>query len=306
MTDTERRDNSERTGTRTRPAPFVRSFVVASLVLYYLQLTVFAPTDVEATLGFSVGALGSHWWSAVTFPLVNAHFWPMVVNLAILGLLGSYLERHWGSAEFSRYFAICTIGAWATAVTLGPAEAVVEGVASATLGSIVAFSAIAGNTGLFRVGALVLSSGSLAILGTMVVLATGIAASAADPAPAAYLVHAAGLVAGWAYLRAITSVNLNRLREGVSPLPDEPDDMPPRAIPRHPLRDQRTADDDVVARSNAAVAREAAVRDATARPAPDPALLNRVLDKISAHGLESLTQDERELLNDLSRRLRDS
>jgi hypothetical protein len=34
--------------------------------------------------------------------------------------------------------------------------------------------------------------------------------------------------------------------------------------------------------------------------------LNLVLDKISQHGLDSLTSDERRLLEDMSRRLRDS
>jgi hypothetical protein len=59
-----------------------------------------------------------------------------------------------------------------------------------------------------------------------------------------------------------------------------------------------------VARSNAAVAREAEARRVPA-PTRDPAVLDRVLDKISQQGIDSLTSDERKLLDDLSRRLRD-
>ena len=73
-------------------------------------------------------------------------------------------------------------------------------------------------------------------------------------------------------------------------------------------RRAQRADDDIVARSNAAVAREAAFRHVVSpsvgeRREANP--LNQLLDKISAHGIESLTADERRLLDDVSRRLRD-
>jgi hypothetical protein len=109
------------------------------------------------------------------------------------------------------------------------------------------------------------------------------------------------------YLRTASSLSLGRLREGVSPVPDEEEDVPPRAIPRGQPRAQR-AEDDIIARSNAAVAREAASRPAAApqhAEAREQNPLNRLLDKISAHGIESLTADERRLLDDASRRLRD-
>ena len=73
-------------------------------------------------------------------------------------------------------------------------------------------------------------------------------------------------------------------------------------------------DDDVVSRSNAAVAREAGSR-ATRAPevrepaapdvAPEVAQIDRVLDKISQEGINSLTADERTLLDNVSRRLRE-
>ena len=57
-----------------------------------------------------------------------------------------------------------------------------------------------------------------------------------------------------------------------------------------------------MARSNAAVARQA-VTDTTPSAAPAPTLgLDQLLDKISAHGLSSLTPEERRLLDEAARR----
>ncbi len=83
----------------------------------------------------------------------------------------------------------------------------------------------------------------------------------------------------------------------------------PKTLPRS--RAQRETIDDLVARSNAETtrrpatpARPAAVQQAAA---PQPALtLDAILDKISQQGLEALSADERRLLDDHSRRLRDS
>ena len=79
----------------------------------------------------------------------------------------------------------------------------------------------------------------------------------------------------------------------------------PHAVPRASPRAPRPEEDEIVARSNAAVARQA-VADTTpsTAPAPTPGL-DQLLDKISAHGLSSLTPEERRLLDEAARRLRD-
>jgi hypothetical protein len=181
------------------------------------------------------------------------------------------------------------------------------GAAAPAIGVILAFAALSSPEPPLRIGAVVVSAGWLAVGGTSAILLAGLASTAPDAAPA-YLVHAAGLAAGWGYLRTAGSINLARLRDGVSPVPDEPEDVPPRAIPRGPRAQQQQAprqEDDVIARSNAAVAREAAARRDATPPPRDPASINRVLDKISELGIDSLTQDERRLLEEMSRQLRD-
>ena len=126
----------------------------------------------------------------------------------------------------------------------------------------------------------------------------------------AYFAHLGGFAFGWLYLRWISAgVSLERLRERMSPLPDVPDE-PPRAIPRSRPRDseRREGIDEVIARSNKTLA--APRRPATATPVAQARdakteALDRVLDKISEKGLSSLTSEERRLLEEMSKRLKD-
>ncbi|MDA1080579.1 MAG: rhomboid family intramembrane serine protease [Gemmatimonadetes bacterium] len=300
-------DAERSSGTTSAPADHrpraVRVALALSFALYFVQTTVLAPGDVESTLGFSSNDLGRKWWTLATFTLVHSGMWPLVLNLAVLGVFGSYLERIWGTGEFIRYYAICSLGAWIAHLTFVSSDITLAGAAAPAIGMLLAFAAMNGGAQHFRVGAVSLSSGTLAALGTIAILIAG-AATASGDGSAAYLVHGAGLFAGWAYLRTTSSINLVRLREGVSPVPDETDDIPPRAVPRnHHPRAQRHDEDDIVARSNAAVALESAAR--TMPPPREPVNLNQVLDKISEQGIESLTNDERRLLDEVSRRLRD-
>jgi hypothetical protein len=74
------------------------------------------------------------------------------------------------------------------------------------------------------------------------------------------------------------------------------------------MRDRAAGVDEVVARSNAIILRESKPLQHVPRqesPKEYAARVNRVLDKISQQGIESLTRDERRLLEDMSRKLRD-
>jgi len=91
--------------------------------------------------------------------------------------------------------------------------------------------------------------------------------------------------------------------------------VPPRAVPktlprqRGGAQQQRDEVDEVVAKSHAIAAQQPVPRPAIAPPRPvkDPrtADLDRVLDKISAAGIESLSPADRAVLDEMVRRLRE-
>jgi hypothetical protein len=138
-------------------------------------------------------------------------------------------------------------------------------------------------------------------------LAMGIGSAAGG---VAHFAHLGGMVTAWLYLRWLQGApSLESLRQRMSQTPDIPDDEPPpRAIPRpRPReRDRMPESDEVVARSNAITARRP-VRTSLASKTGEARAdaLDAVLDKISRQGLESLSHDERRLLEEMSRKLRD-
>jgi hypothetical protein len=126
-----------------------------------------------------------------------------------------------------------------------------------------------------------------------------------------WFAHLGGLAFGWIYLRVSAFGGLDNFRRWVSPVPDEPEDAF-RAVPRRAPRNRDRTDhpdgiDEVVAKSNAVAAQAsqtAVLPRPAGKPGEDASRLDNVLDKISKQGIESLTSEERALLDETSKRLR--
>jgi hypothetical protein len=155
----------------------------------------------------------------------------------------------------------------------------------------------------------------LMLLGSAILVsgALGAGAPIAGGEWIAYLAHVGGIAFAWLYMRTPPAASIERFRQRISPAPDYPQDETPRAIPRTLPRTrtntQRDDVDEIVAKSKAVAAQQP--RPMTrAIVAPPPSLeegvaeLDRVLDKISLEGLESLTPAERATLDDMAKRLR--
>ena len=125
----------------------------------------------------------------------------------------------------------------------------------------------------------------------------------------AYFAHLGGVAFAFLYLKKPQQMSVDQLRQRVSPAPDVGDDISPRASPRTSRSRNRDEVDEIVAQSKAAVSKRAPSMDAGKPQASamdsHAQELDRVLDKISRHGLNSLTPAEKRLLEDTSRQLRD-
>jgi hypothetical protein len=120
----------------------------------------------------------------------------------------------------------------------------------------------------------------------------------------AYFAHIGGVLAAYVYIRMAATAGMDQVRQRVANLPDV--DEPPRAIPRNlPRRERGDEVDDIVAKSKALAAKRAVTLSPSRRREGRADELNRVLDKISEQGIDSLTSDERKVLEEMSKRLRD-
>jgi hypothetical protein len=116
--------------------------------------------------------------------------------------------------------------------------------------------------------------------------------------------HLGGLAFGWLFLHA-GSLGGDGMRRWVAAIPDEPEGMP-RAVPKARVtgRERSEGIDELIANGNATIPDDGEVSPRAGEERRRAQRLDRVLDKISHHGLGSLTPEERAILDETSKELR--
>jgi membrane associated rhomboid family serine protease len=292
---------------RPRLTPAVQWLIGLNVLIYFLQVTVVGSSDMQRWLGFNFHDLvAGSLWTVFTYMFVHAGFWHIAGNMLFLWVFGPRVERAWGSGAFVRYYLICGLGGCLAEALLSRDTSLI-GASAAIYGVMLAY-AVRWPDDEFLLWFVVPVKAKWLVAGCILLdLILGVSALGGGPSGVAHFAHLGGLITGWLYLHTPPSNALERFRQRVSGAPDVSDD-PPRAVPRGQPRgrEPRREVDEIVAKSKAAVAKRPIPAQAP-RTIPRPRRsdeINALLDKISQHGLDSLTNDERRILEDASKRLR--
>ena len=288
----------------------VQALVALNVAILFLQWTVVSSADVFAWIGFRDGSLPRSLWSALTYSFAHYGFWHLAVNVFALLTFGPRLESVMGTRAFTLYFLWCALGG-AIAHLLFVRTGVLVGSSAAVLGVMFGYAQHWPDDELALFGVVPVRAWTMIVLLAVANFGVGMAAaSELGDERTLYLAHLGGVAFAWLYLRTPPAASIERLRQRISPAPDYQDEAPPRAIPRTLPRQrvQRDEVDEIVAQSKAIAAQQPTAR-ALVTPVRTSgevraAELDRVLDKISAGGLASLSADERALLDAIARRLR--
>lgn len=268
--------------------PWVGRLLVANAaVLLLLQTVLTAPAFVDA-LQFLPGTTLRRPWTFVSYSFVHAGLLHTVGNMLLLFAFGPPVERRIGSRAFILFYLYCGAGAALFDLGLSSFMTVhpLVGATGAILGIGLAFAFA------WPEAELVLFPFPLRITArTLILLLAGVDLLFALWAEGgiAHLAYLGGLASGYVFLR-IQGLSSHRTRKE------------PRALTRRPVMAPMP-----VRQGSPAVD----LRPAMARPDPRelreeyPAEeVDRVLDKISAFGIQSLTADERRFLDEVSKRKR--
>jgi membrane associated rhomboid family serine protease len=282
----------------------VQWLLALNIGVYFLQLTLFGPDAVYSALALDPARLPGNWWTVATYMFVHAWLAHLAFNMFTLWMFGPRLENEWGTRTFVLFYLWCGLGG-AIAHILFAQHSSVVGASGAISGVLVAYALRWPDEEVYLFGVIPMRSRWL----IAALIAMNIIFALSPGSRIDWTAHLGGMAFGWTFLKLYSMGGINRVRGWVSAVPDESEDMP-RAVPRGrpPMRDRSGGVDEVVARSNAVVLRESKPLQHTPRqetPKEYAARVNRVLDKISQQGIESLTRDERRLLEDMSRKLRD-
>ncbi|MEP7346285.1 MAG: rhomboid family intramembrane serine protease, partial [Gemmatimonadaceae bacterium] len=283
----------------------VQWLIAINVAIFFLQLTVVGSTNMQVALGFDAQHLATSWWTVVTYMFVHGGFWHLALNMYTLFLFGPRVEHAWSPGEFIRYYVLCGLGGWFFHL-LFSRDALLIGASAAVLGVMLAYAMRWPNDEVYLFGVVPLKVKWLVAMLATINLISGIAGGD-QGGGVAYLAHIGGLATGWIYLRSSSSAGIDRLRQRISQVPDVPDETPraiPRSLPR--TREKGNEIDEIISRSNAATTRRpvGAQLSGVRSPRRDTSELDLVLDKISQEGLESLTSDERRILEEMSKELR--
>jgi membrane associated rhomboid family serine protease len=287
-----------------RLTPAVQTLIAINLALIVLQVGgVVNYPGVAGTLGFDGNALPGRWWTAVTYMFVHASPLHLTANVYALYLFGPRIEHTWGVKKFTWFYLLCGLGGVAFEM-LFIRGGVLIGASAPVFGILTAYAMQWPDDELYLLFVVPMRARMLAtgFFGFNLVLGL---IGTNEGVNLAYFAHIGGVLAAYVYMRMAAATNMDQVRQRVANLPDA--DEPPRAIPRNlPRRERGDEVDDIVAKSKAiASKRVPSLTLVSRRRDPKAEELNRVLDKISEHGIDSLTSDERKVLEDVSRLLRD-
>ena len=270
-----------------RATPWVSRLALSLAAAFVVLRTVVTSERVSDALRFDPARLVDQPWTLLTYPLVHEGVLHLALVMGLLLLMGPLVERRLGPSGFLLFVAYCIVGtalaslAVASVIPVAP----LSGGIAPVLGLAVGHAWFADDDEL-SLEPLPVRARVRLLIG---VLAGGFfVASLATRDSALSVAHLAGGPAAWLFLR-IRSAGRR-----------------PAAAPQLPMRRA------VMAPIRLEV--EAATSTASAPP-PVPAAarelrratsdeVNRVLDKISALGMESLTEDERRILTEYAERKR--
>ena len=286
----------------------VQALIAINVAILFLQLTIVPQESMQSALGFSFASAPSRWWTVLTYMFVHHDFWHLFWNVYALFLFGPRLEHLWGTKKFTFFYLLSGLGGLICySLFFRDSGALLLGASGAIFGVMGAYALQWPKQEVYLFWVLPMRVLTLVLLLVGFNLAMGVFGLAGGGTDVAYFAHLGGFIVAWLYMRTPPSVSIEQLRQRISQVPDTED--PPRAIPRALPRSRERVEeiDEIVAKSKAIAAKRPAAITPARKAAPRDLKaddVNRVLDKISAEGLDSLTSDERAILEEMSRRLR--
>ncbi len=267
-----------------RLTPWVGRLIAVTAVAQLLLETVFVSPDIRYLLSMNPGAIAGRPWGVVSYLFVHSGIIHLATNMLGLYLFGTAVENRMGSRAFLLYYLYCGIGAavFSLLLSLVIPQSPIVGASGAVLGIAVAFAMYWPDAEIlvFPIPLPIKARTLVIVLAIM-----DLVAARFFPGGTAHEAHLGGMLAGWLFFKV---QNISRRRPAPSP----------RQTPERVVMVQQTASREAEPRGSAPG------RPLQSRPGSDPvaAELDRVLDKISASGIESLTPEERRFLNEVSKR----
>ena len=244
--------------------PVVRWLLILNIGIFILQMA-FLDRYIPVLGLVPADFLGrGYLWQIVTYMFLHGNFLHILFNMLFLWMMGSEIERHWGSREFLKYYLVTGCGAGLVNVIVHPGLTTPTiGASGAIFGLIIAFALAFPEREILLYFFIRMKAKYFAVLvGGLEILALLLM----PRAPIARFAHLGGLLIGYLYIKRERLLYLIR-RRGRS--------MQSRIAGAQAERERQRL---------LKIRRE----------------MDRILDKINTEGMGALTEKERTFLRDQS------
>ena len=299
-----------------RVTRWVRILLIANALVFLVSVAV-GRDLVFDLFAFSPSRLASRPWGMVTYMFLHAGLWHLLMNLLFIFFFGPPLEERWGSDLFIKFYLVCGLGG--VLLSFAFSGATIVGASAACYGIMLAFAMAWPEQPVYIWGMF-----PVRVKWLVAFLVALSFVSAIGPARdgVAHLAHLGGAAAGFLLVKSGWMPSHGGGWGGVSGGGRPGRGGPRRGGPRRGGRDiggagrrvgrwgplsrdarrRRGQPDDTGGSRRITAAFEARkARQQAAREHAELDKVDAVLDKISAEGIDSLTADERELLDRVSR-----
>ncbi|HEX6944102.1 MAG TPA: rhomboid family intramembrane serine protease [Gemmatimonadaceae bacterium] len=244
--------------------PLVRILLFANIGVFFLQNT----TDwITAAMIFVPRAILFRPWTIITYMFLHAGMMHLVFNMLGLFFFGPRVEERLGSRSFLNLYLISGITGALLSLITAPSAAVL-GASGAVFGVMLAFAYFWPDMPIHIWGIIPIPARMLVIITTVLSLWSGLGGVRSN---VAHFAHLGGYLGAWLYLKWLDRKRL---------------DFRKKATSAPPVRELKFTKRPEVDLKNVHEVNRAEV--------------NRILDKISAHGMSALTSQERLFLSNFA------
>jgi len=183
---------------RGRTTPAVKNLIVANVFVFMLQFVGVVPSSIFGLVPALV-VQKFYIWQLVTYMFLHGGMFHILMNMFVLWMFGSEIERQWGSREFYKYYFITGIGAGIFNVIFDHTLTIpIVGASGAIFGILLAFGLMFPNRPILLYFLIPIKAKYFVIFFGVI---SFLSAFSATNDGIAHFAHLGGMVVGFLYLR---------------------------------------------------------------------------------------------------------
>lgn len=287
----------------------VGSTSIELLVTKYFALNPLEPIIFRESSGQMI-QLSFYPWQLFTYMFLHGGFFHLLLNMFALWMFGVELENIWGQKRFLTFYLICGLGAGLCNLFIAPLFGPVGptvGASGAIYGILVAFGYLFPDRNIYIYGLIPVKAKYLVIFYMLIEL---FAVAGSSDSGIAHMAHLGGGVVGLIYLlifykgRGMNFFNNPGFKSRFSSYNSSFSGKKPSSIFSDGSGKQESKKENIKDADFQEIEVTDYKKQMETQELQTEERLNTLLDKVSATGYQSLTEDERAELSQLSRKIR--